>query len=264
MRNRLIILSAFLFFISCTTQQNEINKMADNNKKGRVNLSMSDQLINRAIAAHGGHLYKTAAYSFVFRGKNYQFINNNDYFKYSIESVDDNGQKIVEVLTNNSFIRTINGKEVLLTKEEESTFSNALNSVVYFALLPYKLNDASVHTKYVEETIIKGAIYDVVAVIFDKEGGGEDHDDEYQYWINKKDNKIDYFAYNYRVNGGGARFRSAFNKRVIDGITFQDYTNWEVAFKTPLKDIPALYEKGELKEVSKIVLEEVRSLKSKK
>jgi len=168
------------------------------------------------------------------------------------------------VLTNNSFIRTINGKEVVLTKEEESTFSNALNSVVYFALLPYKLNDASVHTKYVEETTIKGSIYDVVAVTFAKEGGGEDHDDEYQYWINKKDNKIDYFAYNYRVNGGGVRFRSAYNKRVIDGITFQDYTNWEVAFKTPLKDIPALYKKGELKEVSKIVLEEVSSLKNKK
>ncbi len=85
MRNRLIILSTFLFFISCTTEQNEIKKITDSTQKEIVDLSLSDQLINRAIAAHGGDLYKTAAYSFVFRGKNYQFLNNNDYFRYSIE-----------------------------------------------------------------------------------------------------------------------------------------------------------------------------------
>jgi hypothetical protein len=38
------------------------------------------------------------------------------------------------------------------------------------------------------------------------------------------------------------RFRTAFNTRVIDGLTFQDYINYEAPIGTPLKDLPKLYE----------------------
>lgn len=61
---------------------------------------------------------------------------------------------------------------------------------------------------------------------------------------------MDYFAYNYQVNEGGVRFRAAFNTRVVAGVTFQDYINYEAPIKTPLKDLPGLYEQGKLKEAS--------------
>ena len=262
MKNTLITLSAFLFLMSCDTQpkETETNDQTETTKAEPVVLSKSDQLINDAIVAHGGDLYKTAAYSFTFRGKEYSVKNENENFSYSVKSESDNGQVTIDVLTNDSFKRTVDGVDVSLTTEEESKYSNGLNSVIYFALLPYKLNDASVHTQYVEETTIKGEKYDLVAISFAKEGGGQDHDDEYAYWINQKDKKIDYFAYNYRVNGGGARFRSALNRSVVDGITFQDYINWEVSFETPLKDIPALFEKEELKEASRIVTSAITRL----
>ena len=52
----------------------------------------------------------------------------------------------------------------------------------------------------------------------------------------------------------------AYNTRVIDGITFQDYINYKAAVGTALKDLPALYEKGKLKELSKIETENVVNL----
>jgi hypothetical protein len=59
------------------------------------------------------------------------------------------------------------------------------------------------------------------------------------------------------VNDGGVRFRAAFNTRVIDGITFQDYINYEAPLETPLTDLPKLYVQGKLKEVSIIRTENV-------
>jgi hypothetical protein len=55
--------------------------------------------------------------------------------------------------------------------------------VIYFA--SYKLQDASVNRKFIEETTIKDKQYDVVGVTF-QDGGGKDFDDEFHYWINKR------------------------------------------------------------------------------
>jgi hypothetical protein len=59
------------------------------------------------------------------------------------------------------------------------------NSVIYFATLPYKLQDASVTKTFVEEATIKGKRYWSYKVTFGQDGGGKDFDDEYMYWINK-------------------------------------------------------------------------------
>ncbi|UQD55654.1 DUF6503 family protein [Flavobacterium sp. K5-23] len=218
--------------------------------------SKADSLVNKAIVAHGGDLYNNADYSFVFRGKKYRFQNNGQNFEYSSE-VQKNDSLIKDKISNATFERYINNKLQTLSKEDIGKFSEALNSVIYFATLPYKLQDVSVNKKFIEEITIKGKKYDVVGVTFSQEGGGKDFDDEFHYWINKQTHKIDYLAYNYRVNEGGVRFRSAFNTRVIDGVTFQDYINYEAALETPLKDLPKLYEQGKLKEVSQILTENV-------
>ena len=152
---------------------------------------------------------------------------------------------------------TLIQKKQSLSTEDAGKYGEALNSVIYFATLPHKLQDASVHKTFVEETTIKGKKYDVIQVTFGQDGGGKDFDDEFHYWINKQTHKIDYLAYNYRTNDGGVRFRSAFNTRVIDGLTFQDYINYEAPLETDLKDLPKLYEQGKLKEVSQILTENV-------
>jgi hypothetical protein len=240
------------------------NKKRDTNEAGIKNdttatgkqLSKADSIVDRAIEAHGGKLYDNADYSFVFRGTKYRFQNNETTYAYSSE-IQKGDSLIKNVMTPDKFERSVNSNLQALNKEKTSQYSEALNSVIYFAMLPYKLQDASVNRKFIEETTIKDKQYDVVGVTFGQDGGGRDFDDEFHYWINKQTHKIDYIAYNYRTNNGGVRFRTAFNTRVIDGITFQDYINYEAPIGTPLKDLPKLYEQGKLKEVSQILTETI-------
>ncbi len=224
--------------------------------------SKADEVISKAIKAHGGELYDTADYSFVFRGKKYQFANNGDEYTYSIKS-EHSDISVCDFITNGIFQRYVNEELVSLAEKEVDKYKEALNSVIYFATLPHKLKDAAVVKKFIETTTIKDQQYNVVEVTFREEGGGEDHDDEFYYWINTKTSKVDYLAYKYHVNNGGIRFRSAYNRRIVEGITFQDYVNWKAVLGTPLKELPRLFEQGELKEVSRVDIENVINLKRK-
>lgn len=216
-------------------------------------------VLEKTIEAHGGHLYDVAHYKFIFRDKTYEFKNSNKAFSYKM-SFDKNGYKESYVLDNSVLTHSINNEPQLLTDKETVTYSNGLNSVIYFATLPHKLSDEAVNVIYEEAVIIKGNNYDVLMVSFNEENGGEDHDDKFCYWVNKTTHKIDYLAYSYNVGKGGVRFRSAYNRRVIDGITFQDYINYKAPKGTGLKDLPQLFETSQLKELSKIETEHIINL----
>lgn len=259
----LLIIFTIILVTACNNKEKKVTQKetleTTSTPTKQPTLSKSKRLLTKAINAHGGDLYQKAHYSFMFRGNTYQFKNEGFNYEYTkIYKKDKNDIK--DVLNNGTFTRTINNKPVELSEKEIASGTGAINSVIYFATLPYKLNDAAVNSEYVEQTTIKGELYDVIEVTFSQEGGGEDHDDQYYYWINSTTNKIDYLAYNYSVNKGGVRFRSANNKRIVDGITFQDYVNYEAPVGTPLKNLPALYETNKLKELSKIDTENVVNL----
>lgn len=233
---------------------------ACNSTKNTTQLSPAEVILKNTVEAHGGAKYKNAHYSFTFRGKEYTFKNNNDHFRYSVSSEKD-GKKIIDILENGNLKRKVNGIEVELSEKEKSRYSGGLNSVIYFATLPDKLQDKAVKKSYQGTTTIKGKTYEVLEISFEQEGGGQDHDDVFHYWINQKTHVIDYLAYNYQVNGGGVRFRSAYNSRKIGEIIFQDYVNYKAEVGTPLADLPKLFEQGKLKELSKIETEEVINLR---
>ncbi|WP_187269391.1 DUF6503 family protein [Algibacter pacificus] len=224
-----------------------------------ISLTKSEKILNETIRAHGGNLYKTAKYSFVFRGNTFQFINDGSNYEYT-KTYKKGDSLIKDVLKNGVFTRTVDNTAITLSEKDIASGSGTINSVIYFATLPYKLNDDAVNSKYIENTTIKGKTYDVIEITFNQDGGGEDHDDEYYYWINTNTKKIDYLAYNYSVNKGGVRFRRAYNKRVVNGITFQDYVNYKAPVGTPLKDLPTLFEANQLTELSKINTEDVVNL----
>jgi hypothetical protein len=73
--------------------------------------------------------------------------------------------------------------------------------------------------------------------------------------------EVNYLAYNYITDGGGVRFRSAINKRRVDGLLIQDYINYAPANKkTPLSDLIAQFEKEALIERSRIVNSDITLL----
>jgi hypothetical protein len=240
-------------------QKNKADITAAERSAKKLKQESTNSLVNDAIKAHGGMLYDGAYYQFVFRGKLYTF-NNENGTTYTVKEKDSLGNQIEDALHNGNFTRKVNDKPIELSDKDISKYSNALNSVIYFATLPHKLKDEAVQKEYVGETVIKEEDYDVIEVTFVEEGGGKDHDDIFMYWINKKSHYINYLAYSYSVNESGVRFRSAYNPRTIDGIRFQDYINWEAPLGTPLQQLPALFEKGELKELSRIETEDIQNL----
>lgn len=265
----ILYLTLVLGFLSCNTdRKKDIISSEEKEKTFKVKdahsqaLSMdkADSLVVKTIAAHGGELYDTAHYGFRFREKNYTFRNQTGSYTYTVTGQKE-GKEIRDVLENGTLTRTINGKETELSSKDVVKYTEALNSVIYFATLPYKLNDAAVKKSYEGRTTIKNQDYEVLSITFDQEGGGNDHDDKFMYWIHSDTNTVDYLAYSYETNDGGVRFRSAYNPRTVGGIRFQDYINYEAPLGTPLNELPDLYENGELKEFSKIETEDVVVLK---
>ena len=82
------------------------------------------------------------------------------------------------------------------------------------------MNDKAVKKSYKGTTTIKGKTYDILEISFEQKTVVETMMIFFQYWINIENNLIDYFANNYQVNGGGVRFRSAYNSRKIEGNYF--------------------------------------------
>lgn len=242
-----IVILSFIF--SC-------QESTKSDKEISPDLSKADSIVALAIAVHGGEKYETAGFRFVFREKAYTFRNQGEMYVYTVSGKDKNGLDYADKIENGKFIHR--GTE--LSEKEKENAMESLNSVLYFALLPYKLKDKAVNKEWVETTTIKGQNYEVISVTFKQEGGGKDFDDEFHYWINRETHAVDYLAYNYQVNGGGVRFRSAYNVRTIDLVRFQDYINYGAPVGTPLKDLPALFEQEKLDELSRIETENVLKL----
>ncbi|MCB0376061.1 MAG: hypothetical protein KDD04_09105 [Sinomicrobium sp.] len=88
--------------------------------------------------------------------------------------------------------------------------------------------------------------------------GGEDFEDVYLYWVDKESFTTDYLAYEFHVNGGGLRFREAYNVRTVGGIRFVDYYNFKPKDKNViLDDLDRLFDRGELELLSEIILEDI-------
>jgi hypothetical protein len=136
-------------------------------------------------------------------------------------------------------------------------YSNSINSVHYFAYLPFGLNDAAVNKRLLGEIEINGNMYYKLEVTFDQEGGGKDYEDVYIYWINKKTLKPDYLAYEFHVDGGGVRFREAYNERYINGIRFVDYRNYEPLDQVSVRETDSLFTAGKLLLLSHIELGDI-------
>lgn len=218
------------------------------------NLTDPQKIIDNAIAASGGQKYLSSTIEFDFRDRHYIAKRKGGVFLYE-RITKDSIKTTHDFLSNDGFRREINGSQVEVADSMKTRYSASVNSVVYFALLPYGLNDPSVQKKFLGKSQIENREQYVVEITFSREGGGEDHEDVFMYWINKKEFTIDYMAYSFAENNGeGYRFRKAYNPRRVNGILFFDYFNYKPKSEAKLTDLEELFKKGELEELSKIEL----------
>ena len=107
--------------------------------------------------------------------------------------------------------------------------------------------------------VFDGEPYHAVEVTFQQEGGGKDYEDAFVYWFHTERNTMDYFGYSYEVDGGGLRFRKAYNFRTIEGIRFSDFINFKAEYpKYSVHDLGSLYNQGVLEELSRIENENIQ------
>ena len=222
------------------------------------NSDPSAKIVDDAIKAHGGKKFENAFIEFDFRGRHYTSHRKGGQFTYTREFADSTGT-IKDILSNDGFRRGINGGLAKISGERAAAFSNSVNSVLYFALLPYGLNDPAVVKSYLGETQLRQKKYHLIRVTFKQDGGGKDHDDVFLYWINTETNIVDYLAYSYLTDGGGLRFRESINPRTVNGILFHDYNNYKPAGDgVSLDDLGTLFEQNQLELLSVINHENIK------
>lgn len=213
-------------------------------------------IINKAIEEHGGEAYENSHIAFTFRGTRYTAVHQGDEFVFT-RTMDDSSGVIVDRLSNEGLTRILNDTTVDLSVQDSTAYANSLNSVIYFALLPFQLNDAAVNKELLGESTISGEPYYEIKVTFDQQGG-TDYEDEYVYWIHRGDYTMDYLAYRFHVDGGGTRFREAYNMRTVNDIRFTDYNNYgSPEMEHHLEEYEAYFNADTLNKVSEINLEDI-------
>ncbi len=219
--------------------------------------SKAQKIIDQTIAHHGGEHYQQAVIEFDFRKRHYKIALDNGHYQYESWFTDatETGH---DILSNTHYIREINGKAMDLSKKDSTKYASSLNSVAYFTLLPYPLNDPAVIKEYLGEATIAGEPYHKVHITFKETKGGKDFEDVFVYWFHQQTHQMDYLAYKYQTDEGGSRFRKAINPRTINGIYFADYINYEGPYPVEsINDFDELFEQGALNELSRIELRNI-------
>lgn len=217
----------------------------------------ADDVIQKAVLRHGGENYNNMKVEFDFRNRHYKAKITNGQYVYERTFRGEKGM-VTDVWSNDKFKRMIDQEEVKLDQENMRTYRTATNSVIYFALLPFNLDDPVVNRQLMRSVDIKGEPYYKVEMTYGENGGGEDFEDVYVYWIHKDNFTIDYLAYSFNINGGGVRFREAYNPREIEGIRFQDYKNYTIYKDFPAQELDYAFETEQLKLISLIELEGIK------
>lgn len=220
-------------------------------------------IVNRAMGQHGGNVLDHAIVEFDFRDAHFRIRRNGGRFHYTRSYTDSLGRSVREGLANDSLYRLVDGTRVSLSDAEQAAVKTAVNSVVYFALLPYFLQDPAVQLAYSGPDTIQGTPYDRVRVTFQQTGGGQDWEDVFMYWFSQRDAAMHYLAYAYGRGPDeeyGTRFREAYNVRTINGVRFADYHNYTTPGDS-LRDLaryPTLWAQDSLELVSRIELDSIR------
>lgn len=218
----------------------------------------AQEIVDKSIEVSGGvDLYEKTTITFNFRGRDY--ISEMNGKRKTLKRIQKNDSiNLIDILADGRFERFENDSLITLHDSLATKYGNSVNSVHYFAKLPYGLNDPAVRKELLGETMVKGKPYYKLKITFDQEGGGDDFDDTYVYFFNTSTFKPDYLAYDFHVNGGGMRFREAYNERYVNGLRFVDYKNMKpIEENVSVLEVDNLFNTGRLELLSKIELKDV-------
>ena len=221
----------------------------------------AQRIVDRAIEAHGGESLDDTVIRFDFRDRRFTLRHDGGLFRYE-RTFPDSSVRIRDVFDNDGVRREIEGRRVELSDSMRRSVLSGVNSVSYFFLLPFKLNDPAVRKRYLGTAAIGGEPYEKVEITFEQEGGGRDYRDRFVYWFHRDRHTMDYFAYDFEEDGGGTRFREVIRPREVAGILFADHMNYSSElFSAPgdsIEHYDRAFEEGNVQLVSEIRHENIQ------
>lgn len=238
MKFNIAIFLIFIALVACKPKTEELN---------------AQKIVDLAIETSGTENFRNSIVSFNFRNKKYTSQGNCEDFVYSREFLNLKISLKDVFRPQEKLKRYVRDTLKSIPDSTATKYAESINSVIYFVQLPFRLNDDAVNKTYKGQDSIKGKAYHKIAVNFDQKGGGTDYQDNYLYWFNVETYKLEYLAYSFVVNGGGIRFREAYNERYIEGIRFVDYKNYKPKTEDiELENIAKAFEDNDLKLLSTI------------
>jgi hypothetical protein len=225
-----------------------------------TDLNLAQKVVDKAINRVGGPQIKNSEIAFDFRDLHYKAFRNGWRFQYE-RIKKDSLNEIKDILSNTGFQRFVNDSLVSVSDSMAIKYTSSVNAVHYFSILPFGLNDKAVNKYNLGTVDVKGKSYFKIRVTFDEDGGGEDFDDVFVYWIDAKTYEVDYLSYSYEEDNNdiGLRFREAYNRRTVNGLTFADYNNYKPSDTlATVENMDSLFEANKLKLLSKIELENIK------
>ena len=215
-------------------------------------------IIDKAILAHGGDQLDGKRITFDFRGRQFVAEHEGGRFQYERIYTTDTTGVVREILNNDGFFREIDGVRGEFDDEFMRRMETSVNSVIYFALLPYKLNDPAVIKTYLGTAELEGQPYYKVEIRFQEEGGGRDYQDWFVYWIHQDAWTMDYLSYYYFTDDEGARFRKVVNSRMIGDFRLTDHINYKADYLGREVDrFDEAFSEGKVEQVSEVILENI-------
>ena len=115
----------------------------------------AQHIVDNTIEKHGGSVFQSFRLEFDFRNRHYTAARKDGLFTYTREFTDSTG-RIKDVLDNTGLVRYRNDTPIAISEERQRAFTSSVNSVFYFALLPFGLNDKAVNKQQLEDATIKG------------------------------------------------------------------------------------------------------------
>lgn len=216
------------------------------------------ELLAEAVQSAGLRAPRGLEVRFSFRGTPYQLWLDGQRAIYRRQVTLPNGTVRTDRLEGDRFTSSVGGEPVELKPADAAALRRSLNSVAYFALLPRPLEDEAVIARSLGSTRLEGQDWDTVEIRFREEGGGEDHDDVFRYWIHPETHRLGYLAYTFETGEGGVRLRKATRYHEVDGVVLVDWANHgRPGHGITLDQAVEDFEAGRLPPLSTIALEDL-------
>lgn len=217
-------------------------------------------IVARAIEHHGGERYRhsEAELELCSGSGCYRIRVRTDGGLYEHEvSGPYRGRNRTVRADNDSVSVLRDGEPLVVLAAAKQALRDWATARIYFAFLPYRLEDAGVVQQDLGIELWAGRRLHRVKVSF-LPGTGTDAGDEYLYWFDPDTARLEQFAYSFEGRPGGLRFRRLSNYRRVGGILFFDQSNLGVEGDgLDVDEISPGFVERRMRPVSEIALSEI-------